>query len=310
MSVEVSQLYIHESVKNVIPPEAFADAFDDLDIPVELVSDGRTYAETDVIASYVPRPEFRDAGWVHCIRAGYDEFDTEAYEEAGVPLTNSTGIHGATVSEIAIGGMLSLARNLHVYRDHQVKNEWYEPDYDRPFTIENETLCVVGLGTIGRAIARRCDALGMEVFGVRRSDGTVPGVSKLYHPQDLHEAIADARFVAIAAPHTPETHQLFGPEVFAAMRDDAYLVNVARGPIVDEDALVEALDTGTLGGAMLDVFGEEPLPEESPLWDFEDVIVTPHKGSATNRYHLDLADLIIENLRRYRNGDELKNRVA
>ncbi|MFD1571661.1 D-2-hydroxyacid dehydrogenase [Halorubrum laminariae] len=306
----LDHLYVHESVENVIPPEAFVEAFDGLDVSVDLVGDGESFGETDAVATYVPRPEFLDAGWVHCIRAGYDEFDTEAYEAAGVPLTNSTGIHDTTVSEIAIGYMVSLARLLHVYRDNQNEGNWYTPDYERPFTVENERLCVVGLGTIGQGIAKRADALGMDVVGVRRSDEPVPGVSEIFDPADLHEAIADARFVALALPHTPETEGLISDEEFDVLRDDAYLVNVARGPIVDEDALVDALDQDAIAGAGLDVFETEPLPDDSPLWDFEEVIISPHKGSATNRYHLDIADLVSENIDRYQTGETLRNRVA
>ncbi|MFW5896028.1 MAG: D-2-hydroxyacid dehydrogenase, partial [archaeon] len=286
------------------------EAFDDLDIEAELVGDGEAYGETDAVATYVPRPEFLDAGWVHCIRAGYDEFDTEAYEAAGVPLTNSSGIHDTTVSEIAIGYMVSLARLHHVYRDNQNERNWYTPDYERPFTVENERICVVGLGTIGRGIAERADALGMDVVGVRRSDESVPGVSEIFDPADLHDAIADARFVALALPHTPETEGLIGEPEFELMRDDAYLINVARGPLVVESALVDALETGAIAGAGLDVFETEPLPEDSPLWDFEDVIISPHKGSATNRYHLDIADLVRENVERYQSAEQLTNRVA
>ncbi|WP_336363461.1 D-2-hydroxyacid dehydrogenase [Halalkalicoccus salilacus] len=307
---DLERLYVHESVENVIPKRAFVEAFADLPIPAELVGDGEEYEETDAVVTYVPRPEFLDAGWVHCARAGYDEFDTDAYDAAGVPLTNSSGIHGATVGELAVGYMLSLARLLHVYRDHQNENEWYTPEYERPFTVENESLCVVGLGTLGEGIARRGDALGMDVVGVRRSDDPVPGVSELYDPDELHDAIAEARFVAIALPHNPATDGLFGTAEFESMREDAYLINVARGPIVDEDALVDAIDSGAIAGAALDVFETEPLPEESPLWDFEDVIISPHKGSATNRYHLDIADLVTENVDRYRSGEELRNRVA
>jgi len=306
----LDHLYVHESVENVIPPEAFVEAFDGLDISVELVGDGESYDETDAVATYVPKPEFLDAGWVHCIRAGYDEFDTEAYDAAGVPLTNSTGIHDTTVSEVAIGYMVSLARLLHVYRDNQNEGNWYTPDYERPFTVENERLCVVGLGTIGQGIAERGDALGMDVVGVRRSDEPVPGVSKIFDPADLHDAIADARFVALALPHTPETEGMIGDAEFDVMRDDAYLVNVARGPLVDEDALVDALERDAIAGAGLDVFETEPLPDDSPLWDFEEVIISPHKGSATNRYHLDIADLVTENVERYQTGETLRNRVA
>jgi D-2-hydroxyacid dehydrogenase (NADP+) len=307
---DIERLYVHESVGSVIPKRAFVEAFDELPIPAELVGDGTTYSRTDAVVSYVPRPEFLDSAWVHCARAGYDEFDDEAYSAEGVPLTNSTGIHAATVGEVAIGYMLSLARLHHVYRDHQNRHEWHDPEYERPFTIEGERVCVVGLGTIGAGIARRADALGMTVEGVRRSDQPVEGVARVYDPGRLHDAIADARFVVVALPHTPETEDLLGTEEFDAMRDDAYVVNVARGPIVDEPSLVDALEAGTLAGAGLDVFEEEPLPDDSPLWDFDDVIVTPHKGSATNRYHLDIASLVRENVERYRSGDDLRNRVA
>ena len=310
MSPDLEQLYVHESVENVVPKAAFVDAVDEISLPVTLVGDGESYSATDAIATYVPRPEFLDAGWVHCIRAGYDEFDTEEYERARVPFTNSTGIHGTTVGELALNFMLSFARLGHRYRDHQHRNEWMEPDYDRPFTLENERVCVVGLGTIGRAIATRCDALGMDVFGVRRSDESVPGVSELFSPDRFHEAIDDARFVVLAVPQTPETANLIGAAELDRMADDAYLINVARGAVVDEGALVDALEAGEIAGAGLDVFETEPLPPESPLWDFEEVIVSPHKGSATNRYHLDLAELFEENVRRYRSGDPLRNRVV
>ena len=307
---DLERLCVHESVDNKIPKEAFVEAFDELEIPAELVGDDETYDRTDAVASFKPRPEFIDAGWVHVIRAGYDEFDTAAYEDAGVPLTNSTGIHGATVGEITVGYMLSLARLLHIYRDHQNDSHWYSPAYERPFTIEDERLCVIGLGTLGEGIARRADALGMDVVGVRRSDESVPGVSTIYDPDELHDAIADARFVAVAVPNTPDTEGLLSSAEFETMREDAYVLNVARGPIVDRDALITALESGTIAGAALDVFETEPLPAESPLWNFEDVIITPHRGSATNRYHLDIADLVKENVRRFRSGDDLKNRVA
>lgn len=306
----IERLYVHESVENVVPQQAFLEAFDDVDVENELVGDGEEYTTGDAVATYVPRPEFLSASWVHCIRAGYDEFDTEAYKEAGVPLTNSSGIHGATVGELAIGYMLSQARLLHIYRDHQYENDWYRPEYDRPFTIENERLAVVGLGTLGRGIATRADALGMDVVGVRRTQEPVEGVSEIFHPDELHEAIEDARFVALAVPHTPETTGLLSTEEFELMREDSYVINVSRGPVVDESALEAALEAGEIAGAGLDVFEEEPLPEDSPLWDHEDVIISPHKGSATNRYHLDIADLVIENIDRIKNDEDLVNRVA
>ncbi len=307
---ELEQLYVHESVENVIPKEPFVEAVSEASLPVELVGDDHAYDRTDAVASYAPRPEFLEASWVHCIRAGYDEFDTDAYERAGVRFTNSSGIHGSTVGELALQMMLSFARLGHLYRDHQNEREWMAPPYERPFTVENERVCVVGLGTIGEAIATRCDALGMDVVGVRRSEEPVAGVSGLFSPEELPEAISDARFVVLAVPQTPATTDLIGESAFERMREDSYLINVARGAVVDEPALIEALETGEIAGAGLDVFETEPLPADSPLWDFEEVIVSPHKGSATNRYHLDLADLFKSNVRRYRSGESLENRIV
>ena len=306
----LERLCLHESVGTKIPQAAFVDAFDGLDVRVELVGDEASYASTDAVASFEPRPEFLEAGWVHCIRAGYDAFDTDAYEAAGVALTNSTGIHGETVGELAVGYMLSLARLLYVYRDYQGEREWHDPAYERPFTLSGERLCVVGLGTIGTAVAERADALGMEVVGVRRSTESVPAVSRIYDPSALEDAVADARFVALATPHTPETEGMIDGTILDAMRTDAYLINVARGPLVDEGSLIEALEADTIAGAALDVFETEPLPPSSPLWDLENVIVTPHRGSATNRYHLDIAELVRENVRRFQAGEPLLNRVA
>ena len=303
-------VYVHESVEAVVPTAPFVEAVARSPLPTELVGDGRSYTRTDAVVTYEPRDAFLEAGWVHCARAGYDAFDTDAYEAAGVPLTNSSGIHGATVGEVAIGSMLALARLLHIYRDHEHTREWYAPPYERPFTLEGERLCMVGLGTIGQAIAERADALGMDVVGVRRSEEAVPGVATIYPPASLHEAIADARFVAIALPHTPATDQLFGAPEFAQMPADAYLINVARGPIVDETALAAAVIDGEIAGAALDVFEQEPLPADSPLWDLEEVIVMPHKGSATNQYHEDIAGVVRENIDRATAGRPLHNRVA
>lgn len=306
----LERLCVHESVDEKVPIESFATALDDLPVPVEIVGDDAALDGTDAVASFRPRDVFLSAGWVHCIRAGYDEFDTRAYEDAGTPLTNSTGIHATTVGELAVGYMLMFARRLHVYRDKQRRGQWYEPAYDRPFTVDGESACVVGLGTVGRGVATRANALGMDVAGVRRSDESVPGVSTVYAPGELHDAIDDARFVILAVPDTPETEGMISTAEFRRMRSDAYLVNVARGAVVDEDALIAALDGGRIAGAGLDVFRSEPLPESSPLWDFEEVIVSPHQGSTTNRYHSDLAVLTEEIFHQYQSGEPLRNRVA
>jgi D-2-hydroxyacid dehydrogenase (NADP+) len=308
--MDLDRLLVHDSVGIAFPPQLLLDELSGLDLPVELVGDDAEFGSGDGVVTFSPRSGFLDADWVHCIRAGYDEFDVDAYESAGAALTNSTGIHGTTVGETVVGYLLAFARRLHVFRDAQHDHEWRDLPYEEPFTLAGERLCVVGLGTLGRGIAERADALGMDVVGVRRSDESVPGVRKLYRPEALHEAVADARFVALATPLTPETEGLFDTPEFEAMREDAYLVNVARGPVVDESALLDALDRGAVSGAALDVFETEPLPADSPLWDREEVIVTPHASAQTRDYHRDIAELVRGNVERVRAGGELVNRVV
>jgi D-2-hydroxyacid dehydrogenase (NADP+) len=206
--------------------------------------------------------------------------------------------------------MLSFARRLHVYRDAQRESRWHDEPYDAPFTLADERVCVVGLGTLGRGVADRAAALGMSVHGVRRSGDPVENVERVVTPDRLHEAVADARFVVLATPLTEETRGLVGAEELAAMRADAVLINVARGAVVEESALVDALESGAIAGAGLDTFVEEPLPADSPLWDFEEVVVTPHSAAMTNRYHEDVAALVRENLERVRAGEPMTNRVV
>ncbi|WP_224333637.1 D-2-hydroxyacid dehydrogenase [Haloprofundus halobius] len=308
--MHLSRIALHESVEKAFPASLLAEALSDLDVPVERVEDGTEFDSGDAVVAFGPGTGFLDADWVHCVRAGYDEFDVDAYDAESVALTNSTGIHGTTIGETVAGMMLAFARGLHVYRDAQNEREWTRLPYERPFTLDGERICVVGLGTLGTGIVERANGLGMEVVGVRRSGDPADGVDDVYTPDRLSEAVADARFVAVATPLTPETEGLVGAAEFEAMREDAYLVNVARGPVVDEEALVAALREGEIAGAGLDVFAEEPLPEDSPLWGFEQVVLTPHVGAMTNEYHRDIAGLIRENVERVRDGEEMVNRVA
>ena len=305
-----SRIAIHESCGKVFPPSALVDVLSDLDAPVETVGDGAAYDDGDAVVAFGPHPDFLDAGWVHCIRAGYDEFDLDAYADRSVVLTNSTGIHGDAVGETVAGYMLAFARRLHAFRDAQNDREWVSQPYEAAFTLAGETVCVVGLGTLGRGVADRANGLGMDVVGVRRSGDPVEGVREVYAPDGLREAVADAAFVVLATPLTDETEGMIGEAEFAAMRDDARLINVARGAVVDESALVEALESGEVAGAALDAFVEEPLPTDSPLWELEEVIVTPHRGAMTRTYHEDVAELVGENVRRLDAGEEMTNRVV
>ncbi len=289
------------------------DALTSLDPTVVVVGDDPSeLADCDALVTFAHRDSFLDAEleWIHSIQAGYDRFPLNEFEDAGIILTNSTGIHGTSVGETVLGTMLQLARRLHTYTRQQVTHEWNRPDWDESFTLQGESLCVVGLGTLGQGIAKRADAIGMEVTGVRRSTESVPHVRTVYATDHLHEAISNARFVALATPLTDGTTGLMGEAEFDAMRDDAYFINVARGQCADQAALVSALQDEAIAGGALDVFEEEPLPDGSPLWDIEDVIITPHASAAEVDYYNHIAELVRENVQHIDADEQLTNRVV
>ncbi|WP_115863123.1 D-2-hydroxyacid dehydrogenase [Halorussus litoreus] len=310
--MQVRRIGIHDSVSAVFPPEELRDELADLGPEVVIVGSDGDLETCNAAVTFAHTDALLESGldWVHSIQAGYDRFPLDAFEERGIALTNSTGIHDTSVGEFAVGLLLSFARRLHTYVRRQEDNEWGYPAWDEPFTLDGERLCIVGLGTLGRGIAERADALGMEVVGVRRSGEPTPHTEEVYTPDDLHEAIGDATFVALAVPLTDETEGLVGRAEFEAMREDARLVNVARGPVVVEDELIAALREGEIAGAGLDVFEEEPLPADSPLWDFEEVLVTPHRAAAERDYFRHIAGLVEENVGRIGEGEALTNRVV
>jgi D-2-hydroxyacid dehydrogenase (NADP+) len=306
----VSTLGVHESVDEVFPATAFREALDDVGPSIRIVGDDCTGCDALVTFAYDDR--FLDAGlgWIHSIQAGVDRFPFDALADRGVALTNSTGIHGDVVGETVLGMMLAFARRLHVHRSNQEKRAWRLPGWDEAVPLRRQSVCVVGLGTLGRGIATRAAALGMDVTGVKRTPTPVDGVDRVYPRGALHDAIGDARFVALAVPLTDETAGLISAPELEAMRADAYLLNVARGPVVEQTALVDALDRDEIAGAGLDVFETEPLPTESTLWDRENVIVTPHAAGMADDYYERVAAIVRENLRRLAADEGLTNRVV
>jgi D-2-hydroxyacid dehydrogenase (NADP+) len=307
--MELERVVVHDSVDIVFDPGVLVEALSDLPVPIE-APENPTLGPGDAVVAFGPRPSFLDASWVHCIRAGYDEFPIDEYADAGVVLTNSTGIHGTAIGETVLGYMLSFARGLHTYRDRQRTRVWEREPYGTLFTLDGERVCVVGLGTLGSGVAERAAALGMDVVGVRQSGAAHEHARRVYTPDALSAAVSGARFVVLALPLTAETEGLVSHATLEAMDDESYLVNVARGGVVDQAALVAALDDEAIAGAALDVFEREPLPEESPLWADDDVVVTPHTSGLSRRYHEDVATLVRTNVRRIRAGDDLTNRVV
>ncbi|SFS64135.1 D-2-hydroxyacid dehydrogenase [Halostagnicola kamekurae] len=309
MHIDIERLGVHESVATVFPARVLVDSLEDLPLEVDAIGDDEI-AACDAVVTLEYDDAMLECAWIHSIQSGVDRFPFETLEAEDVILTNSTGIHGRSVGETVAGYLLAFARRLHDAVANQDDSRWEPPAWDEAFTISGTTACVVGTGTLGTGVADVLGSLGVRVTGVRRSTEPLPAFDEMYANDDLLEAISDADFVIATVPLTDETRHCFDAEAFAAMRDDAYFVNVARGSVVDEPALVEALEADDIAGAALDVFETEPLPEESPLWEFDEVIVSPHCAGFTRDYGSNVGEIVTENVARLERDDDLQNRVV
>lgn len=243
--------------------------------------------------------------WLHTFSAGVDSPFFIQLMENGVRLTNSSGATASPIAQTAILYMLSLSRNTRAWFRHQDKHEWERHEFDE---LDGARLAVIGLGPIGLEIARLGVALNMEVEGIRRTpQGNEP--CPTYGFDSLNEVLGRADWVACALPLTPDTKDLFDDARFAAFKRGARFINVGRGELVSEPALITALQSGHLAGAGLDVFATEPLPSDSPLWDLDNVIVTPHSSGGSTTSGLRAEKIFVENLRRYINNEPMRNEV-
>ncbi|MDI3340114.1 MAG: D-2-hydroxyacid dehydrogenase [Sphaerobacter sp.] len=246
--------------------------------------------------------------WVHFPGAGVDSLLTPELRARELVVTNNRGVAAPNIAEHLLAMMLAFARGLPELLRAQVRHEWGRPT--RRFELGGQTLGIVGLGEIGEALATRAAALGMRVVGLRRRSGPAPrGVARVYPPEGLHALLGESDHVAICLPLTPRTRHLFGPAEFRAMRRDAYLYNIGRGAIVDQAALIAALQAGEIAGAGLDVTDPEPLPPDSPLWDMPNVIITAHTAGGTPRYWDRAIEILLENIGRFRRDAPLRNVV-
>jgi phosphoglycerate dehydrogenase-like enzyme len=248
--------------------------------------------------------------WVQGSMAGAGEVAQRAgLGDTDVVVTTARGIYSGPLAEFVLMAMLQHAKDLDRLRRDKAEKVWRQGTTG---TLERKTLCVVGTGSIGRAIAERARPFGMRVVGVKRTvredDEAWQYADDLYATADLPTALGEADYVAVTLPGTPETRRLLDAEAIAAIKPEAYFANVGRGSVVNEAALVEALESGHLSGAALDVFEVEPLPEESPLWRLDNVIVSAHTTDVVpDLINSAQTDLFCENLRRYLAGDELLN---
>ncbi len=272
--------------------------------------------EAEVLYDF-PRGHVRDLTevarklrWVQGSMAGAGEVARAAgLVGTDVVVTTASGIYSGPLAEFVLMGMLQHAKGLDLLRGDKATKTWRQGTTG---TLERKTLCVVGTGSIGRAIADRARPFGMHVVGVKRAiredDAAWASFDELHATQNLPEALAGADFVALTLPGTPETERLLDRETIATIKPGAFFANVGRGTVVEEAALVEALRGGHLSGAALDVFEVEPLPEESPLWEMENVIISAHTTDVVPELiNAAQTDLFCENLRRFLAGEVLVN---
>lgn len=246
----------------------------------------------------------RSLKWVANGGAGVDHL--MPWEPGALTVTNASGVASEMMAEYVIGGMLALSIGLPRFLRNKAECRW---QFERVAGIAARTAVIVGLGRTGRAVARLAKRMDMRVIGTRARPTVTPDVDRVYPPHRLHEALGAGDFVVICAPLLASTHHLIDARAIEAMKRGAVLIDVSRGGIVDQIALVDALVSRRLGGAVLDVFEREPLPVESPLWKLPDVIVTPHCSSVYDGWELRAAQMFCDNLERWRNGARLSNVV-
>ena len=253
--------------------------------------------------------------FIQSISAGLDQYSREALKAAGIRLASAQGVNARAVAEHAMSLILAMSRQLHFARDNQAKHHWRGMISDigkREDELGGKTLLIVGLGRIGSRLATLARAFGLRVIGTKRDPSTGAGAADVVvSDARLGEVLPEADIVALTCPLTPQTEKLIGERALAALKPSAYLVNVARGRVVDEPALIAALEAGRIAGAALDCTVEEPLPESSPLWGFDNVLITPHTAGETRRYEDNVLDVLLENLDRLWRGETtLKNQVV
>ncbi len=251
-----------------------------------------------------------DLRWFYSGGAGVDGVLFPELVESDIVVTNNSGVHAPHMAEYLLGMMLAFARGLPELMRAQARHEWRGRDGLTVYELGRQTLGVVGLGDIGQALAWRANAMGMRVLGSRRHVGDPPrGVDRIYPPEGLDDLLAESDHVAITLPLTDETRGLFGAAEFAKMKSTAFIYNIGRGAIINNDALINALRTGSIAGAALDVTDPEPLPAESPLWDMENVVITAHTSGRGPYYWERGIELLVENIGRFMRDEPMLNVV-
>ncbi|HEV2206558.1 MAG TPA: D-2-hydroxyacid dehydrogenase [Candidatus Acidoferrales bacterium] len=276
--------------------------------------------DTDIFVGYSLLAEqfitARKLKWIHVTAAAVAHLMYPGIRSSGIVMTNASGIHSIPMAEHIIGTFVALARRFPDCVRYQMQSDWCQqrlwdaPPELRPTELRGRTALFIGFGAVGREAGKLARAIGMRVWAVTRSGKSEERIAERVFPATaLHDALPQADFVVVAAPETSETTNMMDDREFSLLKPSAYFINVARGALVDEPALIRALEQRKIAGAALDVTAEEPLPSESPLWGLENAFITPHSSAISDRLWERQTDLLMENLERWFSGRELVNRV-
>ena len=286
-----------EQIKNVIPDWELIVSKDQA-IWQEHAKDAEIIAGWKKgMEEYCLTPE-SNLKWLQTWSAGVDSLPLESLHSKNITLTSANGVHAYPISETIFALMLGLTRKIHTYVKNQQAKTWHHAHMG--LEIHEKTIGIIGVGKIGKETAKIAKAFGMNVLGVRNSGRPVDNVDEMYTPDQLELLLPKCDYVVVTLPHTKETHHLCGTEQFEQMKTSAFFINIGRGEIVVEEELVRALQEGTIAGAGLDVFETEPLSTDSPLWEMENVIITPHTSGSTEHYNMRVIEnILIPNLKNY-----------
>lgn len=292
------------------------EEFSDIEF-VQLPNDHRLAREipdTDIFIGWSLKPEFLATAsklkWIHSPAAAVNQLLSPELVRSDIVVTNSTGVHGPVVAEHAVALLLALAKRLPRSMQYQAKKQWSQTELwneqPRPREVDGATVAVIGMGVIGSEFTRRAKALGLRVLAVREnSEKGAAGADQVFSSSQIDQALAQADYVLVCAPLTPASAGIINKARLQRMKKDAYLINVSRGQLIDEPALLEALEKRRIAGAALDVFCQEPLPRSSRFWKLDNVLITPHTAAVTERLWERHFRFIVENLKRFLAGQTL-----
>jgi D-2-hydroxyacid dehydrogenase (NADP+) len=247
--------------------------------------------------------------WVQALTTGTDTLTAPGALPPHVLLTSTRGIHGPQMSELAFLNMIALARNFRKMQRNQAEGKWEQ--WGQPI-LEGKSIVIVGLGLLAEHLAERCKLFGMKVIGISGGRGEAPHFDQVHPRSELVKLAARADFLMLLVPYSKDTHHLINRDVIGAMKPSAFLINLARGGVLDEAALIDHLQTGKIAGAALDIFSKQPLPPDNPLWRMPNVIITPNIGGRSDRFVEQTLSIVEPNLQAFLDGrlKDLRNLVA